>query len=245
MRRPLALFIGSILLAGACTLGNDERDAAEELTEIATSADGMGYKATYRFGISGELAPAVETVMEIVQEPPQSLRRIQATTLDADGGRVTVSQWLIDREEGSFACADYADGVKCVSRPAPTGVFGYAQVDEMLRAVRDPENFRAVERTDRVRIAGEEGTCFMAAPQPATPAPVRSPQPRFTPTVYRFEFCYTPDGILLRARRRIVGDVPEDLRGRTEATLEATAVSRSVGPEDLRMPGPVDDGSGG
>ncbi len=245
MRRMLGILVGLAVLAGACTIGEEEGEASEELTEIATSADGMGYKATYRFGLSGELAPAVETVMEVVQQPPQSVRRIDAATLDADGERITVSQWLVDLDDGSFACADYDDGVRCVPRPAPTGVFGYAQVDEMLRAVRDPENFRAVERTDRVRIAGEEGTCFMAAPQPATPAPIRSPQPRFIPTTYRFEFCYTTDGILLRARRRIVGDVPDDLLGRTEATLEATSVSREVGPEDLRLPGPVDEGNGG
>jgi hypothetical protein len=241
VKRPAAAALIVALASSACIGGGDDpREAAEELAAIAASADIAEYKATYRFEISGELAPAVRYELEVVQLPPTSFRHVETTTVGAEGEEITIPSWRIQNADGFFACARYEEGVRCIEQPALVGMFGLTSVDDVFDRVRDPQAFEEVEELEGARrVAGERARCFRAVPAPATPPPIRSPQPRFTPETFTFELCYASDGILLWAKRTITGEIPANLEGRTENVLEATSLERAVSPEDVALPGPV------
>lgn len=257
--RRLAIGVLALLVVGsACIFGGDSEDGegsdgtAARLVELATAADDLAYEAAYRYVLSGPLAEGISYELRIAQSPPVSLRMAESTTSTAEGGEQTVRQWLVQSADANYACSRYSVGVRCVRTGRPVGLFDLRQVDEMFARARTPGGFDEVEELDDETIAGERGECFRAVPEAETPPPERTPQPRFTPTRFVVELCYSSDGVLLRGRRTVTGgvdeeseetEVPEDLEeeGRTEALLEATEVSREVSQEDVELPGPVVD----
>lgn len=258
--RRLAVALLAFLLAGsACIFGGDDAEDGEvsdgataRLAELATAADDLAYEAAYRYVLTGPLAEGISYELRIAQNPPVSLRMVESTTSTPEGGEQTVRQWLVQRSDVNYACSRYSVGVRCVRTGSPVGLFDLRQVDEIFAKARTPGGFDEVEELPSETIAGERGECFRAVPEAATPPPERTPQPRFTPTRFVIEICYSSDGVLLRARRTITGGVnedseetavPEDLteEGRTEALLEATEVSREVSSSDVELPGPVVD----
>lgn len=239
IRRLVALAAAVGLVATACPGGDEPPEPAEQLTRLAYDADDLAYAASYRYTLTGDLAEAVDTTMEIVQEPPTVVRKIATTTNTAEGESISIPQWLIQRDDESYACTRYeSEGIRCVDTPGTPGMFGFARVDEIFDLTRDPDGFAAVESSEGQQIAGEQATCFAARNHTATPPPEQSPE-IFTPRAFRFELCYASDGILLRARRVVAEEVPPELEGRQESVLEATSVRRSFTPEELELPDAV------
>lgn len=241
--RRLALLAAALATTVACSGGGP--DAVEELTTLATSSDQLTYSVVYGFTLSGPLAEAVTTAMEIRQDPPTTYRRFATTTLTADGERVTNTQWFVQRPDGDFVCfAAGEDEPTCQLSPTPpAGLFGYAPVDEVFAAARREDGFRSVERADTRTVAREEAACFAAEAHPLELTPAPSPEPRFTPTRYGYEICYTSDGILVYARQEIVVDEGAELsEERRSSVLEARSISRTVSSSDLELPGPLSDG---
>jgi hypothetical protein len=239
MTRTAALAALLVTLTTSCLFGNSPQGAADELADVASKATESTYAAIYRYQITGPLAPAVRTRMEIVQDPPVSLRKLETATPDETGKLVTVRGWQVRNERGDYACTDYEKvGIRCVSNPIVGSTFGQAQIDEFFDTPRKEGSFSSVRKsTRRFRILGEQGTCFEAVPVAPSEPPITSPQPVTTAERFRYELCYADDGILLRGRRTILEDV-ESGRQR-EALVEAVSISRVVEPEELRLPGPV------
>lgn len=259
MRRLAAAALALLLVGSACIFGGDDAEdgqapteAAVRLAELATAADDLAYEAAYRYVLSGPLAEGISYELRIAQSPPVSLRMVESTTSTAEGGEQTVRQWLVQSADANYACSRYSVGIRCVRTGRPVGLFDLTQVDETFAKARTPGGFEEVEELENETIAGERGACFRAVPEPETAPAEGTPQPRFTPTRFVVELCYTADGVLLRARRTVTGgvdedaeeiEVPEDLEeeGRTEALLEATEVSREVDASDVELPGPIVD----
>lgn len=240
--RRLAIVL--VALATACS-GGDEGAAAEELMTLATASDQLTYSVVYGFSLSGPLAEAVTTAMEIRQAPPATYRRFATTTLSDDDERVTNTQWFIQRSDGDYVCfAAGDDDVTCQASPTPpAGLFGYAPVDEVFDAARRADGFASVERAGDRTVAGEQARCFATQAHPIEVTPGPTPEPRFSVTRYGYEICYTPDGILVYAQQEIVLDEADELpEERRESVLEARSISRTVDPSDLELPGPVADG---
>lgn len=239
MTRLLVTVLAVLSLATSCVFGGSTQDAADELSDLASRVSETEYAAIYRYQLTGPLAPAVQTRLEIVQSPPVSLRKLETATPDESGKLVSLRSWQVHNDRGDFACTDYENlGVRCVSNPVARGTFGSAQIDEFFDAPRREEAFSSVrESSRRIRILGEQGTCFEAVPVPPTEPPTTSPQPVITPQRFRYELCYADDGILLRGRRTILEDT-ETGRQR-EVVVEAVSVSRVVEPDELQLPGPV------
>lgn len=232
------------LLVASCSLfRSSEEGAADELTEIATLATEATYAATYRFVISGPLAAGQTTRMEIVQDPPASLRKLEVFTNTPEGQPIRTASWLAQTAAGSFACAEYPElGVRCQRNPLADGTFGSATLDAFFDTPRVPNAYESVAKARRtVRVAGQVGTCFEATPPSATPPPASSPQPSFVPERFRFELCYTEDGILVYGRRTILGEVPSEIEERRQTVVEVASVSRVVQRRELELPGPVTD----
>jgi hypothetical protein len=229
------------LTVSASCFGGSPEGGAQELAAVSSRVTGATYAAIYRYSISGPLAPAVRTRLEIVQEPPVSVRKLEMGTPDQAGKVVSVRSWQVRNANGDYACTDYPNvGVRCVANPVARGAFGSAQVDDFFDSPREEEAFASVRKASRpVRIGGEQGTCFEAVPVTPTQAPVSSPQPAVTPERFRYELCYAEDGILLRGRRLVL----EAVEGgpQREAVVEVVSVSRVVEPRELRLPGPVVD----
>ena len=243
--RRIAIALAVFALAAGC-FGGDDGAAGEELVALATASDQLTYSVAYGFSLSGPLAEAVTTAMEIRQAPPTTYRRFATTTLTDDDERITNTQWFIQRADGDYVCFSGGDDdVTCQSSPTPpAGLFGYAPVDEVFAAARRTDGFASVARADERTVAGEQARCFstQAHPTEATPGP--TPEPRFHVTRYAYEICYTQDGILVYARQEIVVDEGAELsEERRQTVLEARSVSRTVDPADLELPGPVADGS--
>lgn len=239
-----AVLAAVALAAAGCFGGEAEPDVAERFHELAAAGDTVTYQAAYRFQMLGPLSEAVQTRLRIVQDPPASLRLAETTTATPDGDSVTIPQWIVQLERGNYACARYSEDVACVETAAPTSLFGLAVVDEIFRLARTPGSFASVEETEPIRVNGIRATCFKAAtgtPDPTTPDP--SPTPRFVPDRFVYEYCFSAEGILLRARRVIAGRVPADQQERREMVLEVTAVDTDVAPEDIQLPGEVKDPS--
>lgn len=234
--RPILACV--LLAAAACSRGGEGGDAGE-LVQLATKADTLTYRASYRYTLSGQLQRALRTTMHVAQRPPRSLRRIEVSTEGTDGKRVNVTEWLFDSGDRHYACTPYPAGeIACLRTGPHAGMFGSHQVDEIFSIAREADSFSSVKEGAAIELAGERARCFDARPKPSTPPPVRSPQPRFTPTRFAIEICYTGDGIMTRARRRILDPVPSGVGGR-ESLFEAISVSRKVAASELKLPGPV------
>lgn len=241
MSRVLVATLAFVVLATACVFGDSPQGGADELRDAATRVTGTTYAAIYRYRVTGPLAPSVRTRLEIVQDPPVSLRKKEVATPDEAGKLVSLRDWQVHNEKGDFACTDYEQlGVRCVANPIASGTFGSAQIDDFFDTPRSGEAFSSVRKsTRRFRILGEQGTCFEAVPVSPTEEPITSPQPQTTPERFRYELCYADDGILLRGRRTVL----EDVEGgpQREVVVEAVSISRVVQPNELRLPGPVTD----
>lgn len=231
----------ALFLASACLFRPNPEGAAGELNRLVNMGAETTYAATYRYVISGPLAEGRTTRMEIVQDPPVIVRKLEVFTNNPEGQPVATRSWQIRNDEGDFVCTDFGEeGVRCQPNPLLSGTFGSAQLDEFFDTPRRTDAYESVAKASRtVRVAGEVGTCFEAVPTTPTPAPVTSPQPAFTPERFRFELCYSEDGILLRGRRTIQGEVPENIEDRRESVVEVVSVSRVVQRGELELPGPV------
>jgi hypothetical protein len=238
MRRITLLVLFPVLLTSCVFKGSSSGRAADELTAVAGRVKETTYAAIYKFGFTGPLAPAVRTRLEIVQDPPHSLRRLDTTTPVQGGKPATVTSWYVHNANGNFACDDYAQrGVRCTPNPVARGTFGSQNLDQFFDTPGEMKAFASVRKTGRpVRIHGERGICFEAVPAAPSPPPVTSPQPQITPERFRYELCYADDGILLRGRRTIL---QEEGIGEREAVVEITSLSRVVEAQELKLPGPV------
>jgi hypothetical protein len=231
-----------IALSSSCSLFQSSAEgAADDLNEFANAGAEATFLAGYQFKISGPLAEGRTTRIQIVQKSPIAIRKVEIVTKDREGNQLTTRSWLASNDKGSYSCTDYAEvGVRCLPNPLASGTFGNAQLDEFFDTPRKEGAYSSVVKTPRsVRIAGEVGTCFEAVPVAPTPPPITSPQPRFVPERFRYDLCYSDDGILLRGRKTIQGEVPENVEERKETIVEALTVSRVVQPQELRLPGPV------
>ncbi|MGH7858567.1 MAG: hypothetical protein ACREQY_14685, partial [Candidatus Binatia bacterium] len=181
-------------LTASCSLfRSTEESAAAELTEIAGRMTEATFAASYRFAISGPLATGQTTRMEITQDPPASVRKLEVFTNNPEGEPIRTVSWLARTATATFACAEYPElGVRCQPNPLDAGTFGSATLDAFFDTPRLPDAYESVAKARRtVRVAGQVGTCFEATPPSPTPPPVSSPQPSFVPERFRFELCYT------------------------------------------------------
>lgn len=241
MSRARLVPLLALLIATSCLFRSSPEGAAGELNEFANAGAEATYAATYRFLITGPLAEGRTTRMEIVQDPPVSIRKLEVFTNNAEGEPVPTRSWQARNERGNFVCTDYAEvGVRCQSNPLASGTFGSVQLDEFFDTPRRTDAYESVAKASRtLRIAGQVGTCFEAVPASASPPPVTSPQPAFTPERFRFELCYSDDGIFLRGSKTIQGEVPPNVEERRETVVEAVSVSHVVPRQELKLPGPV------
>jgi hypothetical protein len=240
MKRFAGLWALVPLLTTSCLFGGSPQGGAEELGDVAERVTEATYAAIYRYSLTGPLAPAVRTRLEIVQAPPVSVRKMETSTPDQAGKLVSLRSWQVRNGQGDFSCTDYEKlGVRCVADPIVGGTFGSAQIDEFFDTPRSAGAFSSVRRsTRRFRILGEQGTCFEAVPVAPTEPPVSSPQPVTTSSArFRYELCYAEDGILLRGRRTILEDVESGPQ--REVLIEVVSISRVVEPDELRLPGQV------
>ncbi len=241
MKRVAAAALLVLAVATSCVFGDSPQGAADELVDVAEGAAETTYAAIYRYQLTGPLAPAVRTRLEIVQAPPVSVRKLETATPDSEGKLVSLRSWQVRNERGDYSCTDYTNlGVRCIANPIAGGTFGSAQIDEFFDAPAKEGAFSSVVKSSRrFRTLNQQGTCYEAVPVAPTEPPISSPQPVVTPERFRYELCYTDDGILLRGRRTILEDV-ESGRQR-EVLVEAVSISRVVEPDELRLPGPVAD----
>lgn len=239
--KAVAASVMVALLATSC-VGGSPQGASVELADTAEKVTSATYAAIYRYSITGPLAPSVRTSLEIVQDPPVSVRKLETATPDSSGKLVNLRSWQVRNAQGDYSCTDYLKlGVRCVANPIVGGMFGSAQIDEFFDTPRKEDTFSSVRKsTRRFRILGEQGTCFEAVPVAPTEPPVTSPQPVTTTAGrFRYELCYAEDGILLRGRRTILEDVESGPQ--REVLIEAVSISRVVEPKELRLPGPISD----
>lgn len=240
MRRTVA--VAALLLTTSCSVfGGSSDDATGELREIAQKGVAATYAATYRFTGVGRLAPGQTARLEIVQDPPTAIRMLETITPDAEGEPISLRSWQVRMRNKDYACTDYADvGIRCTEDPLAHGTFNSNQLDSFFDAPREEGVFSGVGKARRtLRIAGQVATCFQALEAEATPPPVTSPQPVATPDRFRYELCYTDDGILVRGRRTNENERLEEGEQRTQFVVEAISVRRSVRRADLKLPGPV------
>lgn len=227
-----------LVLLASCSIGGSSGGGADDLLELARKVDAATYAAVYRFAFTRQFAPGITTRMEITQQPPANVRKVETTTKDPDGKAVTLVKWLARNEDGDFACNRYGDaGIKCTKRALAQTSFGTASLDAFFDTPREDGSFTSVRKASRTeRIQGEQATCFEAVPTPPSPAPATAEpaEERF-----RFELCYAEDGILLRGKRTTLDDSgePDD----TGSFVEILSISRVVEPRELRLPGEVVD----
>ncbi len=225
-----------LVVASSCVFRNSPLDAREEITALAKRSQEATYAAVYRFSFIRQFPPGQSTKMEIVQEPPVSVRKVTTTTRPETGKPVSISAWFIRNADGEFVCSEYEKlGVRCQKDPIASATFGTAAIDVFFDAPKAERAFSSVRKATRpVRVQGEQGTCYEAVPRAPSPRP-SSPAPER----FRFELCYAEDGILLRGRRTTL-DAGESAE-RSESFVEAASISRVVEPAELRLPGPVVD----
>lgn len=258
MRKLIALLCICALAASACSSGGGKDKAtspADDLKRLATLNDARVFHVKYSYGLAGTLATAVETEMEYIQKPPDSLRRIQTTTVgDKESKRFTQVQWFIASGAEFYSCYSLRfpdDTPKCLKSPPPRGLYGYSQIDEVLGFVRDPKAaFKTVKAAADTKIAGLKTKCFIADAKPtraplstpeaaSTPNPNGTSPPIFDPTEYRFDLCYSNDGILMRMRRTAQGPLASGQQAPAAALFEATSLTRTVKAADFKLPGEV------
>lgn len=226
-----ALFI----VGSGCVLRSSPRGGADELTELASKASEATYAAVYRFNFTRQPAPGVSTRLEIVQEPPSSVRKVESTTKREDGKPVSLAHWFVHNEKGDFACNEFEQTeVRCTRNPVARTTFASAKLDVFFDTPREQGAFASVRKAARtVRIRGHQGTCFEAVPAPPSPVP---PSPEALDR-FRYELCYGEDGVLLRGRRTTLDEGGS--ADNAESFVEVASLSRVVEPRELRLPGPV------
>jgi hypothetical protein len=227
------------VLSSSCLFRDSPQRAADELAAISGTVTEATYAAIYRFGVTGALAGAVTTRMEIVQDPPVSLRKLDTTTQPEEGEPITLTSWFVRNADGDFACTQYQNiGVRCLADTIARGTFGNAQLDAFFDTPRESSSFSSVRKTSRpVRIQGEQGTCYEAVPASESDSAADSAQPTVASERFRFELCYAEDGILLRGRRTNLAEA--EAAGSASSLVELVSLSRVVEPRELRLPGQV------
>jgi len=226
------VFLSSCFLKGSSGVSGN-------LVAFATRADKLTYEAIYNFNVTGQLAGGVSARAEIANEPPSVLRRLDTTTKPATGNLITVSSWFVTNASGHYACALYGGATRCTTDDLDTTTFGYAPIDGFFQLPRRDGGFSSVRRATRpVRIRGEKGTCFEGSPVEASPLPSSTAQPTIPAERYRYELCYSDDGILLRGRRTNLA-VEEAGGAAQDYVLEVVSITRVVQPSDVALPGPI------
>jgi hypothetical protein len=236
LKRTFGAALALFVLSTGCIFGSSPRGAADELTALAGKVTEATYAAVYRFNFTRQPAPGVATKLEIAQQPPVNVRRVESTTKREDGKTVTLSAWYINNADGSFACNEYPKvGIRCQTDPVNRTTFGSAKLNVFFDSPREENAFSSVRKDARpVRIAGHQATCFEAVPVSPSAAPA---SPVSATDRFRYELCYAEDGILLRGRRTTLDD--GGAADNAESFVEVASLSRVVEPSDLRMPGPV------
>ncbi len=249
-KRAIPVFMLLCLLGSSCIFGGSPTRAADELSELANKVETATYAAVYRFSFTRQNAPGQATRMEITQQPPTTVRKLDESTAPAEGKPVTLTSWYIHnprieqgdppvvREGGDFACNEYAGtGIRCQSSPIARTTFGSQKLDVFFDAPRRPGAFASVRKGTRpIRYQGQKGTCFEAVP--VAPSP-RAGSPEPAEQRYRYELCYADDGVLLSGSRSALDDGAA--AADAESFVEATSVSRVVEASELRLPGKVVD----
>jgi len=230
--------LGFVLLGSSCLFRNSPQGAADELAALAAKGDETTYAAVYRFSFVQQFAPGQTTKLEIVQQPPTFIRRVETTTQPETGKPVSLTAWYIRNAEGAYACTEFEKvGVRCQVKPIDAATFGSAKLNVYFDTPRDADAFSSVRKAARpVRIAGQQGTCFEAVPVSASARP-GSPEP--SPDRFRYELCYADDGVLLRGKQTTLDD--GGTADQAESFVQVTSVSHVVEPRELRLPGPVVD----
>ena len=237
MKRLTIVAVIACAVGQACFLSSSKSGAANELAALANKVSETTYAAVYEFVFTSQPAPGETDKLEISQMPPTTLRELQQSTRSADNKTLSIRNWYLTRATGSFACTEYPNvGVKCMKDPIQHATFGSAKFDVYFDDPKDPTSYASVRKIARSdRIAGQQATCFETAPaEPSPPPPTSEP----AEGRYRYELCYTSDGILLRGRR---ATLDEAAGGAADTVVQAISISRVVEPGDLRLPGPVVD----
>ena len=236
MKRTFGAALALFLLATGCIFGSSPRGAADELTALAGKVTEATYAAVYRFNFTRQPAPGVAMKLEIAQEPPVTVRRVESTTKGEDGKTVALSAWYVHNADGDFACNEYPKaGIRCQSDPVNRTMFGSAKLNVFFDSPREEDAFSTVRKDSRtVRIAGHQATCFEAVPLGPSAAPA---SPDSAADRFRYELCYAEDGILLRGRRTTLDE--GGTADNAESFVEVASLSRVVEPRELRLPGPV------
>jgi hypothetical protein len=236
VRRLLVVPLAFLLLATSCVFGGSKSGAADELEALAARVETATYAAVYRFAFTRQFAPGITTRMEITQDPPVTVRKVDTTTKPATGKAVTLTTWYIHNAGGNYVCNRYAQvGTRCSKTALARTSFGSEKLDVFFDAPRTAGSFGSVRKGSRPeRIQGHQGTCFEAVP--AAPSPeAASSEP--TDERFRFELCYSEDGILLRGKRTTLDD--SGAAANAESFVEIISLSRVVEPRELRLPGEI------
>lgn len=189
------------------TAGGGGGDASSELSDLAAQFVSKPLKAAYTYSSS---AGGQTSTVTVYTNPPDSWR----LDIGSDGS----TSILIKNADGSFICDDASSS--CIASPVaaiPLPFFGF---------LNDPGAFAdtiagsftgaGVDKSD-VTIAGQDGKCY-------------SVNSSITGAEATTEYCFTVDGLLLRAKVSAAG---------AEFSIEATSIDTSVDPADLQPPYPV------
>jgi hypothetical protein len=234
MKKLSVLAVLFVVFASSCLFRNVSRSPGDDLTELANKVDETTYAAVYRAGLTRQFAPGQTDRLEIVQQPPVVVRKLESTTQPEKGKPVKVTSWYIHNEDGDFACSEFPDiGVRCQAKPISSGTFGNAKLDVFFDTPREERVFSDVRKDSRtIRIHGQQGSCFEAVPV-ASSAPPTSPAP--AADRFRYELCYADDGILLQGKRTSLDDSGTAESG--DSFVEIVSLSRVVNASELRLPG--------
>ena len=234
--RPRFVPLVFVVLATSCIFGGSPSRAADELRELASKVETATYAAVYRFAFTRQFAPGITTRMEVTQQPPVTVRKVDTTTKPAEGKTITITSWFIHNADGDFVCNSYTQvGVRCSKTALARTSFGSEKLDLFFDTPRHEDSFVSVRKGSRSeRIKGQQATCFEAVPAPPSPE-AASPEP--TDERFRYELCYASDGILLRGKRTTLDD--SGTTANAESFVEIVSLSRVVEPRELRLPGEV------
>jgi hypothetical protein len=224
------------VVATSCVFGGSPSGGGTELRELASKVDTATYAAVYRFAFTRQFAPGITTRIEITQDPPATVRKVDTTTKPAAGKAVSLTTWYVHNEQGDYVCNRYAEvGIRCSKTALARTSFGSEKLDLFFDTPRQEDSFASVRKASRTeRIKGQQATCFETVPAPPSPEAV-SPEP--TDERFRYELCYAEDGILLRGKRTTLDD--SGAAANAESFVEIISLSRVVDPRELRLPGEV------
>lgn len=239
MRRLACAALAACALATSCSIGGSSGGGSDDLVALAKKVETATYAAVYRFAFTRQFAPGITTRMEITQDPPVNIRKVETTTKDSEGKPRTLITWYAHTANGDYVCNRYGDPpvVQCIKTALARTSFGTESLDVFFDTPRQDDAFASVRKASRTeRIKGQQATCFEAVPAPPSPE-ASSAEP--TDERFRYEFCYAEDGILLRGKRTTLDDAGS--AANAESFVEALSVSRVVEPRELRLPGQVVD----